>query len=67
MPSAYLLVSHGSRDPRQEIAMQQLAKLVKNKLESNLQKSLIAGVMSPPKEHLKAFILTAPNSSRKEA
>ncbi len=41
MPSAYLLVSHGSRDPRQEIAMQQLAKLVNNKL--------IGGVVSPPK------------------
>lgn len=27
MSSAYLLVSHGSRDPRPEIAMQQLAKL----------------------------------------
>lgn len=49
MPYAYLLVSHGSRDPRQEIAMQQLAKLVNNKLESNLQKSIIGGVVSPPK------------------
>ncbi|MBW4568105.1 MAG: sirohydrochlorin chelatase [Tolypothrix carrinoi HA7290-LM1] len=49
MLSAYLLVSHGSRDPRQEIAMQQLAKLVNNKLESNLQRSIIGGVMSPPR------------------
>lgn len=49
MLSAYLLVSHGSRDPRQEIAMQQLAKLVNNKLESNLQRSIIGGVVSPPK------------------
>ncbi|QFS42983.1 sirohydrochlorin chelatase [Nostoc sphaeroides] len=32
MSSAYLLVSHGSRDRRPEIAMQQLAKLVYNKL-----------------------------------
>ncbi|MEH2323958.1 MAG: sirohydrochlorin chelatase [Nostoc sp.] len=32
MSSAYLLVSHGSRDRRPEIAMQQLAKLVHNKL-----------------------------------
>ncbi|MBD2344876.1 sirohydrochlorin chelatase [Anabaena subtropica] len=32
MSSAYLLVSHGSRDPRPEIAMQQLAKLVAEKL-----------------------------------
>ncbi len=32
MPFAYLLVSHGSRDPRPEIAMRQLAGLVYNKL-----------------------------------
>jgi sirohydrochlorin cobaltochelatase len=49
MPSAYLLVSHGSRDPRQEIAMQQLAKLVNNKLESNLERRILGGVVSPPK------------------
>lgn len=35
IPSAYLLVSHGSRDRRPEIAMQQLAKLVCNKLPEN--------------------------------
>ncbi|MBW4561412.1 MAG: sirohydrochlorin chelatase [Mojavia pulchra JT2-VF2] len=34
MPSAYLLVSHGSRDPRPEIAMQQLAGLISDKLQS---------------------------------
>jgi sirohydrochlorin ferrochelatase len=33
MPSACLLVSHGSRDPRPEIAMQRLAELVCGKLE----------------------------------
>ncbi|WP_427162973.1 sirohydrochlorin chelatase [Aliinostoc sp. HNIBRCY26] len=33
MSSAYLLVSHGSRDPRPEVAMQQLAKLVAEKLQ----------------------------------
>jgi sirohydrochlorin cobaltochelatase len=32
MSSAYLLVSHGSRDPRPDIAMQQLARLVSQKL-----------------------------------
>lgn len=32
MSSAYLLVSHGSRDPRPDIAMQQLAKLLSLKL-----------------------------------
>ncbi|MDM9384453.1 sirohydrochlorin chelatase [Chlorogloeopsis sp. ULAP01] len=36
MSSAYLLVSHGSRDPRPEIAMQQLARLVSNKAQDNL-------------------------------
>ncbi|MEH2025004.1 sirohydrochlorin chelatase [Nostoc sp.] len=35
MSSAYLLLSHGSRDPRPEIAMQQLAKLVCHKLPKN--------------------------------
>lgn len=35
MPSAYLLVSHGSRDPRPEIAIQQLATLIKQKLPSH--------------------------------
>lgn len=28
MPSAYMLVSHGSRDPRPQVAMEQLAELV---------------------------------------
>ncbi|MFQ4145567.1 sirohydrochlorin chelatase [Chlorogloeopsis sp. ULAP02] len=40
MPSAYLLVSHGSRDPRPEIAMQQLARLVSNKAQGNLVKAV---------------------------
>lgn len=35
MSSAYLLVSHGSRDPRPEIAMQELARLVSEKLHKN--------------------------------
>lgn len=35
MLSAYLLVSHGSRDPRPDIAMQQLAKLVSQKLPNS--------------------------------
>lgn len=33
MSSAYLLVSHGSRDPRPEIAMQELAELVAHQLQ----------------------------------
>ncbi|MEH1868158.1 MAG: sirohydrochlorin chelatase [Nostoc sp.] len=39
MSSAYLLVSHGSRDRRPEVAMQQLAKLVCNKLPNNYNPS----------------------------
>ncbi len=35
MSSAYLLLSHGSRDHRPEIAMQQLARLVCDKLPKN--------------------------------
>ncbi|AVH66414.1 sirohydrochlorin chelatase [Nostoc sp. 'Peltigera membranacea cyanobiont' 213] len=35
MSFAYLLVSHGSRDPRPEVAMQQLARLVCDKLPKN--------------------------------
>ncbi|MEH2272945.1 MAG: sirohydrochlorin chelatase [Nostoc sp.] len=35
MSSAYLLLSHGSRDPRPEIAIQQLARLVCHKLPKN--------------------------------
>ncbi|MEH2179729.1 sirohydrochlorin chelatase [Nostoc sp.] len=35
MSSAYLLLSHGSRDPRPEIAMQQLARLICQKLSKN--------------------------------
>ena len=31
MPSAYLLVSHGSRDPRPQVAMEQLAQRLRNK------------------------------------
>jgi sirohydrochlorin cobaltochelatase len=33
MPSAYLLVSHGSHDPRPEIAMQHLAGLLHHKIQ----------------------------------
>ncbi len=36
MPTAYLLVSHGSRDPRPEIAMQQLAEMVGQKVRNHL-------------------------------
>ncbi|MDJ0736459.1 MAG: sirohydrochlorin chelatase [Nostocaceae cyanobacterium] len=54
MPTAYLLVSHGSRDPRPEIAMQQLAEMVWKKIPKNLthknhqQAITNVGVASPP-------------------
>ncbi|MBD2448152.1 sirohydrochlorin chelatase [Nostoc sp. FACHB-152] len=39
MPSAYLLVSHGSRDPRPEIALQQLIDLIAKKQHNSLDNS----------------------------
>ncbi|MBD2775460.1 sirohydrochlorin chelatase [Iningainema tapete] len=55
MPSAYLLVSHGSRDPRPEIAMQHLAQMVRNKLHCLQPKSQMVGVayleLSPESLH----------------
>lgn len=53
MPSAYLLVSHGSRDSRTEIAMQHLASLVYNQIESyaaksNESDSLYASALASP-------------------
>jgi len=58
MVSAYLLVSHGSRDPRPAIAMEQLAELVCKKVQSNLvegnyQENIVTrGVASPRCETL---------------
>ncbi|WP_017316942.1 sirohydrochlorin chelatase [Mastigocladopsis repens] len=46
MASAYLLVSHGSRDPRPEIAMQHLARLLCHKIQSDLPNIAIGGVAS---------------------
>ena len=42
MPSAYLLVSHGSRDPRQEVAMQQLSSLLILALQ-RVRQTVVAG------------------------
>ncbi|MDF2386938.1 sirohydrochlorin chelatase [Nostoc ellipsosporum NOK] len=54
MSSAYLLVSHGSRDPRPEIAMQQLAGLIDQKLQKNLPElvPVNGGVVSSPKQEI---------------
>ncbi|MBE8964691.1 sirohydrochlorin chelatase [Nostocales cyanobacterium LEGE 12452] len=51
MSSAYLLLSHGSRDPRPEIAMQQLASLVCQKLSSEHLVGIAALEMSPQPLH----------------
>ncbi|MDZ7952849.1 sirohydrochlorin chelatase [Nostoc sp. DedQUE09] len=51
MSSAYLLLSHGSRDRRPEIAMQQLARLVCQKLSSEHLVGIAALEMSPQPLH----------------
>lgn len=43
MPSAYLLVSHGSRDPRPQVAMEQLAGLVSQRLAAPTRCSQLVG------------------------
>lgn len=40
-PSAYLLVSHGSRDPRPEVAMQALACLLRDRLQQQQGQSTL--------------------------
>ncbi|MEO0687501.1 MAG: sirohydrochlorin chelatase [Cyanobacteria bacterium J06649_11] len=51
MSEAYLLVSHGSRDPRPEVAMKRLAINLSKKLENenNLNNHSIGGLLSPTK------------------
>jgi sirohydrochlorin cobaltochelatase len=44
MPSAYLLLSHGSRDPRPEIAMQQLVGLIEERIQSTNQQKLLLDI-----------------------
>lgn len=54
MPSAYLLVSHGSRDPRPQIAMEQLAKLIYQHqariIENNLYSAASSNWLAPKPE-----------------
>ncbi|MFN6535376.1 MAG: sirohydrochlorin chelatase [Nostoc sp. EkiNYC01] len=68
MSFAYLLVSHGSRDPRPEIAMQELARIVSEKLHKNHNQANsehvvgIAALEMSPKplhEQIKQFAETA--------
>ncbi|MBW4644849.1 MAG: sirohydrochlorin chelatase [Goleter apudmare HA4340-LM2] len=69
MPSAYLLVSHGSRDPRPEIAMQQLAALLSDKLPSHNQKKFVGTAClevspQPLHEQIKQFAHDATGCDR---
>jgi sirohydrochlorin cobaltochelatase len=65
MSSAYLLVSHGSRDPRPEIAVQQLLGLIREQRQSNhKQQHLFASAYlelqpEPLHEQIKKFAETA--------
>ncbi|BCL39460.1 sirohydrochlorin chelatase [Nostoc sp. MS1] len=62
MSSAYLLVSHGSRDPRPEVAMQQLAILVAEKLhlpEKLVGTGYLELAPEPLHEQIKNFAQTA--------
>lgn len=49
MSAAYLLVSHGSRDPRPQVAMEELAQNLSDKLESNSNSDAIGDILSPTK------------------
>lgn len=46
-PVAYLLISHGSRDPRPKEAMNRLADLVRQRLEDSLQSAKTKGHRRP--------------------
>jgi sirohydrochlorin cobaltochelatase len=62
MSSAYLLVSHGSRDPRPEVAMHQLARLVAEKLhipEKLVGIGYLELAPEPLHEQIKHFAQTA--------
>lgn len=52
MPSAYLLVSHGSHDPRPEIAMQHLASLLYHKIQKYLPSIVSSDVAVLPEKSL---------------
>lgn len=62
MPSAYLLVSHGSRDPRPEIAMRQLAGFVADQLGVSQHLVGIGALELQPQslhEQIKQFVRSA--------
>jgi sirohydrochlorin cobaltochelatase len=69
MASVYLLVSHGSRDPRPEIAMQHLAGLLCQKIQSDLSKKTTGGVASLSKCETQigvAYLELSPESLHKQ-
>ncbi len=55
MPSAYLLVSHGSRDRRPEIAMQQLAALVNHNQSKSVGIACLEVSPQPLHEQIQQF------------
>jgi sirohydrochlorin ferrochelatase len=59
MPSAYLLVSHGSRDPRPEIAMQQLARMVSQKTSHLVDIATLEMNILPLHQQMQKFIRIA--------
>jgi sirohydrochlorin cobaltochelatase len=62
MPSAYLLVFHGSRDPRPDMAMHQLARLVCEQLPENQQMVGVAALelsSQPLNAQIRQFAQTA--------
>ncbi|MBD2356518.1 sirohydrochlorin chelatase [Tolypothrix sp. FACHB-123] len=60
MSSAYLLVSHGSRDPRPEIAIQQLLGLIREQVKEDIFDSACLELQPEPlHEQIKKFAVTA--------
>lgn len=49
MSEAYLLVSHGSRDPRPQVAMEELARSLGDKLDGCLKNNSTGNILSPTK------------------
>lgn len=60
MSSAYLLVSHGSRDPRPEIAVQQLLGLIREQVKEGIFDSACLELQPEPlHQQIKKFAVTA--------
>lgn len=59
MPNAHLLVSHGSRDPRPDIAMRQLAEIISHKQENLVGVAYLEVVPEPLHEQIIKFAESA--------